>query len=555
MNSEDVHLKAQEEVVRGFAAALGKPKEGSLPKDTLMSFLADSLTDQDVVLKIPSFDMQVSEDKAGNPLPGVGETSKQKAATSPPDQPEGPTPVAPPVPGNKPLMSASVLTTATNEAADIEQKAAQTIGSETSWTKSTLLYARDAIVTNISESFNRFTDSRLRAWTLLLLRHSLSTGDESSRSRLLGILQASLKVSATFTKFKVLPMPATASSRTAPDTVILPLLFEATMQISLKDKKESVMLRSPGTVAGTLPTVFLDGVMYPEICRRSHDFLVFDIPAVFVNGAKSSGLISLAINLDSGKFLSALVEQVRILVLKAVATATKTAVPLPTEDGSRNGQQQQAATLPQVDSSQRGLSTFRSMLNLTPKAEAAEKNPSLSKARKSALRLNNVLHGDKDKDPSTSPLGLRKNRSVHWDSPGKLPSLQPGNALAPQPKKSRRAQTAAKLKSFKSFGRPHAGDFGSGPRNATFGEFSRAQMWGRDGRMAHHPVPMQKATAGLMAEDPQPTGNAKFQVPSSVRLQTSVTSTTAPSAGVSSSLPRTATVLENILLKKASGKM
>ena len=132
-----------------------------------------------------------------------------------------------------------------------------------------------------------------------------------------------------------------------------------------------------------------------------------------------------------------------------------------------------------------------------------------------------------------------------------IPSLKPGSALAPQPKKSRRAQTAAKLKSFKSFGRPHAGDFGSGPRNATFGEFSRAQMWGRDGRMAHHPVPMQKGSA-FTAEDPQPKGNAKFRVPSSVRLQSSFQTT---SSGVSSSLPRTATVLENILLKKASGGM
>jgi len=279
--------------------------------------------------------------------------------------------------------------------------------------------------------------------------------------------------------------------------------------------------------------------------------------ATFANGGKSTSIESVTINLDSGKFLSAMVEQVRILVLKAVVTATKTAVPLPSEDKSPNGQQQQDQTniQSQVDTTQKGLSTFRSMLNLNPKTAAAEKNPSLLKARSSALRLNGVLHGDQTKESSSTPLGMRKNRSVHWNSPAQLPSLQPGNALAPQPKKSRRAHTAAKLKSFKSFGRPHAGDFGSGPRNATFGEFSRAQMWGRDGRMAHHPVPMQKTSTSLMAEDPQPKGNAKFQVPSSVRLQTSFKSTTAPAVGVSTSLPRSATVLENILLKKASGKM
>lgn len=253
---DDIDLKGQEEVVRKFAAALGKPQKGCLPQSSIASTLADSLTDQDIVLKVPSFDVQFSEENAStNPLPGVGETSKsvgslESPAAADPAQRAKNALLASLAP-NKPAMSASVLETATQNAADFEQKAARSIGSETSWTKSTLLYARDAIVTNISGSFNRFTDSRLRAWTLLLLRHSLSTGDESSRSRLLGILQASLKVSATYTNFKVIPMPPTASSRTAPNTVILPLLFEATMQVSLKEKTESVTLRSPGTVAGT----------------------------------------------------------------------------------------------------------------------------------------------------------------------------------------------------------------------------------------------------------------------------------------------------------------
>ena len=255
--------------------------------------------------------------------------------------------------------------------------------------------------------------------------------------------------------------------------------------------------------------------------------------------------------LDSGKFLKAMVEQVRIIVLKAVATATKTSMPIPSDD------KPMSSPTP-TDIAQASLSTFHSMLNLSPKAGAnVKQDASLLKARSSALKLNSVLRGDKSKEPLSSPLGLRKNRSVHWDSPAQIPSLQPGSALAPHPKKSRRAQTAAKLKSFKSFGRPHAGDFGSGPRNATFGEFSRAQMWGRDGRMAHHPMPMQKQSMFGMLDDPQPRGNAKFQVPSSVRLTSSFqsTTTTAPanSAGGASTLPRSATVLENILLKKASG--
>ena len=132
------------------------------------------------------------------------------------------------------------------------------------------------------------------------------------------------------------------------------------------------------------------------------------------------GIKHVEISLDSGKFLSALVEQVRILVLKAVASATKTSVPLPGESGT-NGQQ--AATSIQPDTAQRGLSTFRSVLNLNPKNEpSSQQSPALMKAQSSALRLNSVLHGDKSKDIS-SGLGLRKYRSVHWDSPGTVRSI------------------------------------------------------------------------------------------------------------------------------------
>ena len=138
------------------------------------------------------------------------------------------------------------------------------------------------------------------------------------------------------------------------------------------------------------------------------------------------GINNVEINLDSGKFLSALVEQVRILVLKAVASATKTSVPLPVENKPANGQAT-VSIQPQSDTAQRGLSTFRSMLNLNPKSSvttssssssSSPQNPSLLKAQTSALRLNSVLHGDRNKDPASSPLGLRKNLSVHWDSPG-----------------------------------------------------------------------------------------------------------------------------------------
>lgn len=149
--------------------------------------------------------------------------------------------------------------------------------------------------------------------------------------------------------------------------------------------------------------------------------LIFIIAAVFMEGDAPMGIKHVEISLDSGKFLSALVEQVRILVLKAVASATKTSVPLPTENGANGQQAAAAASIRQSPdtTSQRSLSTFRSMLNLNPKnTPSTRQSPALMKAQTSALRLNSVLHGDKSIDPSSAGLGMRKNRSVHWDSPG-----------------------------------------------------------------------------------------------------------------------------------------
>ena len=77
-----------------------------------------------------------------------------------------------------PHMDASVLNNAADasaKAAQVEQKAAQSLGSLTSWTKSSVVYAAGAISKNVADSFSSLVDSRVRAWTLLLLRHSLTT--------------------------------------------------------------------------------------------------------------------------------------------------------------------------------------------------------------------------------------------------------------------------------------------------------------------------------------------------------------------------------------------
>lgn len=306
--------------------------------------------------------------------------------------------------------------------------------------------------------------------------------------------------------------------------------------------------------------------------------------------------------------LTAMVDHARIIVFKAVANATKTQVPAsplttkgiisalgsiypadagdgrstggdeessnptpaaggggPESSNSRSGDQGSRFSFTAQPSQQvgnpSGLSRFRSALNLSSAPPSSDEPQSMLKARSSALRLNCVLQGKKGADasktnnnPMSHTLGPRRVRSVKWDTPLQIPRVN--TVLAPSPKKQRMAENAAKLKSFKSFGRPHAGDFGSGPRNATFGEYGgRAHLWGRDGRLAHHPAPMQGQP--MMSDQIGLTGvpdkNATFDLvrhrkPSGVAVAASGPG----GSGVASAIPRTTTGLEKWLIKTST---
>ena len=267
-----------------------------------------------------------------------------------------------------------------------------------------------------------------------------------------------------------------------------------------------------------------------------------------------------------------MVEQARILVLKAVAAATKTQVPTALNESAYTSsagvsKQQQTMALGGLSTgpalppkaavnTSKSLASFRSALNLKP--TSTERTPQLQKARCSALRLNNILHGNGDESSDSKvALGMRKVRSVRWDTPGELPTLSKISPpeVAQRSKKSRSPHEAAKLKSFKSFGRPHAGDFGSGPRNATFGEFGGRStgMWGRDGRMAAHPTPLKDATLRdpLSGEFHGADKNATFNIQQATASSTRNRPSIHLASVDGSTLPRTATALESLLLKKS----
>lgn len=264
-----------------------------------------------------------------------------------------------------------------------------------------------------------------------------------------------------------------------------------------------------------------------------------------------------------------MVDQARLVVFKAVANATKLAMPESLVGVAESMKSAHSSictsnTTPMpvgADASNSSLSRvsnlsgFRSALSLTSPADQV--TPSLQKARSSALKLNSVLYGKSNGSSScasiaTTKLGERRNRSVKWDGTLQLPRLvsQLDSAPTPDAKKMRMSENANKLKSFKSFGRPHAGVFGSGPRNATFGEYSRAHLWGRDGRMAHHPMPMEAAARNQLGMSQMTADkNATFDFSTTSALSQSHTSGTRPPVDGEAPLRRSATVLERMLMK------
>ena len=252
-----------------------------------------------------------------------------------------------------------------------------------------------------------------------------------------------------------------------------------------------------------------------------------------------------------------------MVVLRTVATATKTEVPLPSNDGGHQATASEAQEMTSVNShgvTQAGanISTFGSALNLSSDSATRSdgSGPRLQKARASALKLTSVLHHKSDADGGN--IGVRRNRSVKFD--GFSQSTTPGGAAAPSPKKFKGA-IVNKLKSFKSFGRPHAPDGPGGPRNATFAEFDRpGGAWGRDGRMAYHPSPMQQGSDPF-SEAPTPKGNATFDFGKaglqsrSAALSNFGLKRSSGAGGMSlakSAIPRTATALEMFVLKKST---
>ena len=293
-----------------------------------------------------------------------------------------------------------------------------------------------------------------------------------------------------------------------------------------------------------------------------------------IGDAIGPGLTKADILLDTGALLDSMVQQARMVVFKAVAKATSST------DGI--SLDKSMATDSKLASSQ--LSGFSSALNLStggmkastagalginaPTQSSVPEGPfkpahRLQKAKSSALKLGSVLASAPPSGGNASFDKSKKTRSVQWDNRMDI-NKSKVNSI-PSPKRQKMGVTTARLTSFKSFGRPHAGDFGSGPKNATFGDFGRKPIWGRDGRMANKPSPMMPAeTSDMLTSQVRQTANATFdfQRPSKPSIHLSSAAglgiSTKKSAGGGSArapgaMPRTATAHEALLIQKFGG--
>jgi hypothetical protein len=249
-----------------------------------------------------------------------------------------------------------------------------------------------------------------------------------------------------------------------------------------------------------------------------------------------------------------------MVVFKAVASATSATESMPLD-----------AQIDPMITTDRGLtptlSGFSSALNIsagTPQTtEKAANNFQLQKSRASALKLNSVLQSDFGKPKGNSTFDkTKKAKSVQWNNQMDLPKAKPSEDPLP---KRQRLSTEARLRSFKSFGRAHAGDLDNGPkvRNATFGDFgseTSGPLWGRNGKLANHPAPMQPdydQSQDLLSTSTTTNKNATFDLQRPPLHLASRTDLGKKSrSGINqdqSSIPRSATAHENWLVNNTLG--
>lgn len=157
-----------------------------------------------------------------------------------------------------------LLQEATSTATNVEYAAAKNLRRSISYTRSSAPHAPSAMTHALLVSFSSLVESRMKSWTLLMLRHSLSSGDASSRARLMSLLATNkIETSAMVTKFNITDKEEGTEEATndnnnvqnqtrKPCHLSLPLSVKIDIDLKLNDLTIHSRIQSIGTVSGKL---------------------------------------------------------------------------------------------------------------------------------------------------------------------------------------------------------------------------------------------------------------------------------------------------------------
>lgn len=201
--------------------------------------------------------------------------------------------------------SAHSLSICSEASTKLEMAAALNISRPISFTRSSVHHAPAAMLKSLFSSFSTLVESRVRTWTLLLLRHSLSSGDQTSRDRLMALLstQQSFNMEAMITHFEPKPLTHETAMELKKNgrirnqlknvacsqgksgfglefcDFIIPIEFQAAIDIGIQGQQITVHLRAPAQIGGMFCTMhfFIFFIMYiypsnPNILFDSYFF-------------------------------------------------------------------------------------------------------------------------------------------------------------------------------------------------------------------------------------------------------------------------------------------
>ena len=161
----------------------------------------------------------------------------------------------------------------------LEESAYINLGRPLSFTRTSAPHAPVVLLHSLSSSFSSLIQSHIKSWTILLLRQSLKSGDETSRKHLLKLLsiQNDVSINAMVTEFileehqldfksnlldQALKRRESRMKKMHEDgeieslfqmdycDLILPFVFKIAIDVSLYDEEVTVHFNSPGMCGG-----------------------------------------------------------------------------------------------------------------------------------------------------------------------------------------------------------------------------------------------------------------------------------------------------------------